>query len=166
MSISLVLIQFLFKRDLARNINIEITLVCDFCKIWRLWRVKDTKFSMNASNKKILNAAKPQAYRFYRFWAINRKPIGGKNSPNRTQIKFKELLHRYVLGTWWTCTWLVFGCELEWLYELLFHKTPSNAPLDFDNYCFPEYYSIVAISNDVNVWAAIQTFLKQKKQLV
>ena len=35
--------------------------------IWRLGRVKNTKFSTNVSNKMLLNAAKCQGYSFYRF---------------------------------------------------------------------------------------------------
>ena len=35
--------------------------------IWRLGRVRDTKFGMNVSNKMLPNASKCQGYSFYRF---------------------------------------------------------------------------------------------------
>ena len=50
--------------------------------IWRLRRVRDIKFGTNVSDKILLNAAKSQGYRFYRFWVIKGKPTGGKITPS------------------------------------------------------------------------------------
>ena len=47
----------------------------------RLGWVRDVKFGRNISNKKLLNAAKPQGCSFYSFWIIKSKLTGGKNSP-------------------------------------------------------------------------------------
>ena len=45
--------------------------------IWRLQQVRDAKFGTDVSNKMLLNAAKYQGYRFYRFWVIRGKLTGG-----------------------------------------------------------------------------------------
>ena len=44
--------------------------------IWRQGRVRNAKFGTNASNEKLLNAAKCQGHSFYRFCVIKRKPTG------------------------------------------------------------------------------------------
>ena len=44
--------------------------------ISRLGEVRDIKFGINVSNRKLLNSAKFQGSRFYRFWAIKGKPAG------------------------------------------------------------------------------------------
>ena len=72
MSISLLGLEFLFIRDLTKNQEIEIIPVWVLSNIWRLRRVKDAKFGMNVSKKKLLNAAKCYVYNFYCFWIINR----------------------------------------------------------------------------------------------
>ena len=41
--------------------------------MWRLGRVRDTRFGTNVSNEMLLNAAKCQGYSFYRFWIIKEK---------------------------------------------------------------------------------------------
>ena len=49
--------------------------------IWRLVRVKSSRFSMNVTNKMLLNVAKCQGYGFYRFWVIKGKPNGAVKLP-------------------------------------------------------------------------------------
>ena len=65
-----------FCKKLTRNPKIGSTLVWVLPNIWRLGRVKDTKFDSNVSNEMLLNAAKCQVYSFYRFWDIKGKPTG------------------------------------------------------------------------------------------
>ena len=68
--------------------------------IWRLGRIRDTKFSTDVSNEKLLNTAKCQCYRFYRSTVIKGKPtgVGGKitHLPTRaTQIRVKTISKYY-----------------------------------------------------------------------
>ena len=65
-----------FYKGLARNPKIRNTRVCILPNIWRLGRVKNTKFGTNVSNKMLLNAAKCQGYSFYCFWVIEGKQGG------------------------------------------------------------------------------------------
>ena len=65
-----------FYNGLTRNPEISNTPVWLFPKIWRLGRVKDTRFSTNVSNKMLKNPAKCQGYRSYHFWVIKGKPTG------------------------------------------------------------------------------------------
>ena len=69
----------MFKRDLIRISETEHTSIWVLFKIWRLGWVRDTKFDMNISNEKLLNAANIQVYSFLRFlfWVIKLKLIGG-----------------------------------------------------------------------------------------
>ena len=67
-----------FYKGLTRNPEIGNTPVWVFFNIWRLGRVRNTKFGTIVSNKMLLNAAKFQGYIFYRFWVIKRKPTGDK----------------------------------------------------------------------------------------
>ena len=48
-----------------------------FPSIWRLGRVRDTKFGTSVFNKMLLNAQKCQGSSLYRFWLIKGKPTGG-----------------------------------------------------------------------------------------
>ena len=64
---------FFYKR-LSRNPEIENTPIWVLPNIWRLGRVRDTKFGTKVSNEILLNAAKCQGYGFYRFWVIKGKP--------------------------------------------------------------------------------------------
>ena len=77
-----------FYKGLTRNPEIGNTSVWVFPNIWRLERVRNTKFSSSVSSKMLLNAAKCQGYGFYRFWVIKGKPTGGVKllSPT-TQIR-------------------------------------------------------------------------------
>ena len=72
---------FFYKR-LTRNPEIGNTPVWVLPNIWRLGRVRDTKFGTNVSNKKLLNTAKCQGYNFYRFWVIKKKPTGAVKFPS------------------------------------------------------------------------------------
>ena len=45
--------------------------------IWKLGRVRDTKFGTNVFNNRFLSAAKSQGYSFLRFWVIKGKPTVG-----------------------------------------------------------------------------------------
>ena len=64
---------------LTRNPEIGNTL--RFANIWRLGRVRNTKFGTNISNKMWQNAAKCQGYSFYSFWVNKTKPTGGGDYP-------------------------------------------------------------------------------------
>ena len=72
-SLVLELCQFSFIKDRPEIGKSEITPWV-LPNIWRLGWVRDTKFSMNASNKMLLNDAKYQVYSFYHFWVIRGKP--------------------------------------------------------------------------------------------
>ena len=71
---------FFYKR-LNRNPEIENTPIWVLPNIWRLGQLKDTKFDTNISNQMLLNAAKCQDYRFYRFWVIKGKTTEGAKLP-------------------------------------------------------------------------------------
>ena len=64
-----------FHEGLIRNPEIGSNPVSFLLNIWRLGRVRDTKFSMYVSNKILLNSAKCQGHSFYYFWVIKGKPI-------------------------------------------------------------------------------------------
>ena len=77
------------------------TPVCVLPDIWRLERVRDTKFGTNISNEMLLNAAKCQGHSFYCFRVIKIKQTGeGKiNTPlptTPTQIRVKETFSKFV----------------------------------------------------------------------
>ena len=63
-----------FYKGLTRKPEIGNTPVCVLPNIWRLGRVRNTKFGMNISNKMLLNAAKCQGYSFYPVSVIKGKP--------------------------------------------------------------------------------------------
>ena len=66
--------QFPFIRDWPEIQKSDIPLP-EFCPIpgdW--WKIRNTKFGTNVSNKMLLNPAKYQGYSFYRFWVIKEKP--------------------------------------------------------------------------------------------
>ena len=65
-----------FYKELTRNPQIGNTPAWVLPNIWRLRRVRNTKFGTNISNKILLNAEKCQGYSFYRFWVIKGKPTG------------------------------------------------------------------------------------------
>ena len=72
-----------FYKGLTGNAETRKNPIWVLPNIWRLGRVSDTKFSMNASNKVLLNAIKCQDDSFYRFLVIKGKPTrdGGQNYP-------------------------------------------------------------------------------------
>ena len=70
------MITYFYKR-LTTNLEIGNTPVRVLPNIWRLGRVKDTKYGTNVSNEMLLNATKCQGYSFYRFLVIKGKPAGG-----------------------------------------------------------------------------------------
>ena len=67
-----------FYMGLTKNPEIGNTPDFILSNIWRLGWVRDNKFSMDVSNKMLLNAAKCQGHRLYRFWVIKWKPTGGE----------------------------------------------------------------------------------------
>ena len=75
------IITIFFYKGLTRNPEIGNTSVFVLPNIWRLGQVLDTKFGRNVSNKILLNPAKFQGYRSYRFWVIKGKLTGGKITP-------------------------------------------------------------------------------------
>ena len=66
-----------FYKRLTRNPEIGNTTVWVLPNIWRLGRVRDTKFGTNVSNKMLLNTTKCHGYSFYLFSVIKGKPTGG-----------------------------------------------------------------------------------------
>ena len=60
-----------------RNTNVWVLPI-----IWRLGRVKNTKFGTNVSNEMLLRPSKCQGCSFYPFWVIKGRPtVGVKLSP-------------------------------------------------------------------------------------
>ena len=69
--------QFFFRKDWPEIQILEIpgnTPLWVLLNIWRLGRVRDTKFGINVSNKMLLDTVKCQDYNFYRFWVLKGKP--------------------------------------------------------------------------------------------
>ena len=92
-SLSLLVLElrkFWFIRDLTGNWKYPVWVLSN---IWRLGRVSDTKFDMNASYEKLLNAIKCQVYCFYRFWGTRENQevcdVWGRE-PNPNQIRVKS----------------------------------------------------------------------------
>ena len=94
-----------FYKILTRNAEIGNTPVWVLPNIWRLGRVRNTKFGTNISNKMLVNAAKGQGCSFYRFW-VKGKPIGGmgeggggKLPPTTpTQIRVKCFINNSIIS--------------------------------------------------------------------
>ena len=63
-------VKISFYKGLTRNLEIRNTSVWVLPNIWRL-------FSMNVSNKMLLNAAKCHGYSLYRFWVVKGKTNWG-----------------------------------------------------------------------------------------
>ena len=61
-----VMTVFVYK-GLTKNPEIRNTPVWVLPNIWRLRRLRNTKFGTNVSNEKLPNTAKCQGYNFYRF---------------------------------------------------------------------------------------------------
>ena len=83
-----------FYKGLTRNPEIGNTPVWVLLNIWRLRRVRNTKFDTNVSNKILLNTAKCWGCSFYRFWIVKGKPTEGVKlppNPPSTQIRVKYL---------------------------------------------------------------------------
>ena len=77
-SMVLELWQFSFIRGCPEIGNTTIWFLPN---IWRLGRVRDTKFGINVSNEMLLNVAKCQGFSFDRFWVIKGKQGRGWNYP-------------------------------------------------------------------------------------
>ena len=100
-----VMIIFFYK-GLTRNPEISNTPVWLFPKIWRLGRVRDTRFSTNVSNKMLKNPAKCNGYRSYHFLVIKGKPTVVQNYPHpppthtqRHQIRVNMITNRLLLSS-------------------------------------------------------------------
>ena len=66
-----------FCRGLTKNPENGNTSIWVLPNIWKLERVRKTKFDLSLSNKMFLNAAKCQSCSFDHFWVIKGKPIEG-----------------------------------------------------------------------------------------
>ena len=84
-----VVVTIFFYKGLPKNPEIRNTPDWVFPDLWKLGRVRNTKFDTNVSNKMLLSTAKCQGYMFYRFWVTKRKPTGGKIAP-APQIRVKS----------------------------------------------------------------------------
>ena len=73
---------FVYK-GLTRNPEIGNTTIGVLPDIFRLGRVRDTEFGMNAFNGMLLNAGKCQGYSFYCFWVFKGKSTGLTNKVNK-----------------------------------------------------------------------------------
>ena len=71
-----------FYKGLTRNQEIGNILAWVLSNIWKLGRVRDTKFGKNISYEMLMNAAKCQGYSFYCFWVIK-----GKDDANNPIVK-------------------------------------------------------------------------------
>ena len=65
-----------FYKGLTRNPEIGYNPVWVLPNIWGQGRVRNAKFSTNASNEILPNVAKCQGHSFYRFWVMKGKPTG------------------------------------------------------------------------------------------
>ena len=66
-----------FNNGLTRKPEIGNTPAWVLPNIWRLERVRDTKFGTDVSDEMLLNTAKSQVYNFYSFWVIKGEPTMG-----------------------------------------------------------------------------------------
>ena len=113
--------QFSLIRDWLEIPEIANTPIWVLPNIWRLRRVRDTKFGTNVSNGMLLNAGKCQDYSLYCYWVISGKPAGVRQitpfSPTQIKIKaFNCFAKRSILDVWrgTNCTsasvkWLIFS---------------------------------------------------------
>ena len=94
MTVSEVMIIFVYK-GLTRNLEIRNITAWVLPSIWRLARVRDTKFGTNVSNKDLLNSAKCHGYSFFCFLVIK-----GENDLKHLKVSltwlFMNLLTRFV----------------------------------------------------------------------
>ena len=122
-----VIIIFFYKR-LTRNPEIGNTPILVLPNIWRLGRVRDTKFGTNVSIEMLLNIAKCQGYSFYHFWVIKRYPpprLGlSDRKGSRTQnhlLRKRTLNHLVKLAKWMSCvvsTYLYGAFDFEVLAHI------------------------------------------------
>ena len=82
-----------FCLGLTRNPETRNTPVWVLSNIWRLGRVRNTKFGTNVCTKILLNDAKCQSYSFYYFCVIKEKPTGGDKllpplPPTQIRVKY------------------------------------------------------------------------------
>ena len=78
-----------FYEELTRNPEIRNTLVRVLTNIWRLRRIRNTKFGMDVSTEMLLRAAKCQSHSFYRGLVFNRE----NQPPPRLRVK-NQLFHK------------------------------------------------------------------------
>ena len=74
--------KIFFYKGFTINLGMGNTPVRGLTNIWRLWRVRDTKFGKNISDKMLLIDAKCQSYSFYRLSVIKGKPTKGREGQN------------------------------------------------------------------------------------
>ena len=86
-----------FYKELNRNSGSGNTSVWVLLKIWRLGRVRDTKFGTNFSDKMLLNAARCQGNSFKSFWVNKGNPTGGVKLPLFPQIRVNQVVTLKIL---------------------------------------------------------------------
>ena len=86
--------KFHANRGLTRNLEIGNKPVWVLPNIWWVGQIRDTKFGVNVSNEKLLNAAKCQGNSFYCFRVIKGNPTEGKTNalPPRLGLTFTRLV--------------------------------------------------------------------------
>ena len=93
-SLALELCQFFFYKGLIRNREIGNTHIWVLQNIWRLGRVKGTKFGTNVSLKKcywMLQSARFTAFTVFELLKENQEGGGGRNLTPPTQIRVKQV---------------------------------------------------------------------------
>ena len=76
-----------FYKGLTRNPEIRNTSLWDLPNIWRLGRVRETKFGTNVSNKMLLNAENARVTAFTICVLLWENQMGGKIIPSRFGLR-------------------------------------------------------------------------------
>ena len=100
-----------FHKGLTRNLEIGNAPVWILPNIWRLGRVRNTKFGTNVFNKMLLNAAKYLGDSFYHFWVIKENPTEGGGGVKLPQFgtQFNIRLWRINIGFVSCVLYLIFN---------------------------------------------------------
>ena len=107
-----------FYKGLTRNPEIGNTPVWVLPNIWRLGRVRNTKFGTNVSNKMLLNAAKCQGCSFYRCWVITGKPTVGRKIRYYATFKVRKFEWFYKVNAFLQKTTTCMGLQAEQIFSV------------------------------------------------
>ena len=118
-----------FYKGLTGNSETANTPVWVLSNIWRLGRVRNTKYGTNVSSKMLLKATKCQGYSLYRFWVNRGKPTGGGGgratgwNSCHFLMTLKVVQHKefFFFGKLWKLNWdfiYLDICILPWIEVL------------------------------------------------